>query len=620
MPNCEAFQDILVQVARIRQPILFWPRSFNMPCKPPAFSDRESITSAKRNLLSFGITKVSIRQGRLEIMATAYLFAFCLVTSGFSQTTWEPTAPQSQAMELVGEEVIRSHIRFLADDLLEGRGPGSRGDELTQLYISTEFESLGLKPAGLDGGWLQPVPLRGITSIPPKQIELVGAGETMTLKSHDEVILVSGRKDSHVSLKGAELVFVGFGIQAPEFEWDDFKDLDVRGKILVVMNNDPEDDPELFAGKKRLYYGRWDYKYAMAAKLGAAGALIIHTDDSAGYPFQVIQTGWTGEEFELAQDEGSRTNLKGWLTDKAAHSVFQWAGLDLDKLRATASQREFKPVPLGVKLSVEFDAVVREQKSANVLAKLEGSDPVLKDQHVIFMAHHDHLGLAAGRDASGDNIYNGAIDNASGTATMLAIARAIANSKISPKRSILFAAVAAEEQGLLGSKHFATYPTIPPGKLAAVVNIDGINFLGRTHDVNLVGNGKNTLDALVQNVTTWQGRTLVPELNPERGYYYRSDQFSLAKIGVPGVYLHGGVNIVGKPSGWGKEQLDAWIDKVYHQPSDEFDPNWNLSGAIEDARLLMLVGLLIADQPDLPQWLPGDEFEAARKAAISAVE
>lgn len=531
-------------------------------------------------------------------------------------STWAPSLAIEQANQLITEDSLRSHIRFLADDLLEGRGPGSRGDKLAQLYIATELQSIGILPAAADGSWYQSVPLVGVTTIPPETVEFRSADAQLTLRHHDDMMAVSGMPQEQVSIEDAELVFVGYGIQAPEYQWDDYKDADVKGKVLVFLNNDPEDDPDLFEGRRRLYYGRWDYKYEMAAKVGAAGALIIHTTPSAGYPYQVVQTGWSGEEFELASKTGPRTGMKGWLTEDAAKKVAELAGRDLDTLRSSARSRDFQPVPLGVKMSIDLECNVREQTTGNVLGVITGSDPELKKEHVVFTAHHDHLGLAAQRDENGDNIYNGAIDNASGTASLLTIARAIASLPEPPKRSILFAFVGAEEQGLLGSKHLAAHPPIPAGYMAAVVNIDGINFLGKTYDLNLIGNGKSNMDPIVERIAKWQGRTVVPDYFPDRGYYYRSDQFSLAQVGVPGVYLHSGVNVVGKPDGWGKEQLDAWVEETYHQPNDEYDPSWKLEGAIDDAVLLMSIGLVVADQETMPAWNPGDEFEAARKSAI----
>ncbi|MEZ6136589.1 MAG: M28 family peptidase [Pirellulaceae bacterium] len=549
-----------------------------------------------------------------------FLAAFCpLAGSSMAQPAkWQPTEEALESSQRLTEANMRSHIRFLADDLLEGRGPGSRGDSLAQLYIATELQSLGIHPAGDHGGWTQAVPLVGVTSAAPSSVVFQGKNGSTSLARREEIVAVSGKPEQQVTVQDAELVFVGYGIQAPEYQWDDFKDVDVKGKILVVMNNDPEDDPELFAGKRRLYYGRWDYKYQMAAKMGAAGALIIHTTESAGYPFQVVQTSWSGEEFELASTSGPRTSVKGWVTNEAAEKLMNLANQDLASLREQAQSRDFRPVPLGVTMSIDLNVAVREQTTANVFGVIPGSDPELKKEYVVFMAHHDHLGMAAERDENNDNIYNGAVDNASGTATLLSMANAIAAMPSPPKRSILFAFVGAEEQGLLGSKHMAMHPPVPAGYMAAVINIDSVNILGRTRDLNLIGNGKSNLDPLVEQVATWQGRTVVPDYFPDRGYYYRSDQFSLAQVGVPGIYLHCGVNVVGKPEGWGKERLEKWTEETYHQPSDEYDENWDLSGAVEDAQLLMHVGLLIADAPEMPAWNPGDEFEAARKAALQA--
>ena len=429
-----------------------------------------------------------------------------------------------------------------------------------------------------------------------------------------------GQTSEATSIKDAEVVFVGYGIQAPEYQWDDFKDVDVRGKILLMMNNDPEDDPNRFEGRKRLYYGRWDYKYQIAAQQGAIGAIIIHTTPSAGYPWQVIQTSWSGEEFKLRNDSTPACKMTGWVTDQAAKQLVALSGHDLGELRKLAQSNDFRPVELGTRFSIELTGQVRKQDSANVVGILPGSDPKLRDQAVIFMAHHDHLGISAERNIDGDNIYNGAVDNASGTAGLLTIAKAFSALPVKPRRSILFAAVAAEEQGLLGSQQFAQAPPMHPGLLAAVVNIDGANILGETHDVNVIGNGKSNLDGILEQIAKSQNRVVTPDLFPDRGYYYRSDQFSLAKIGVPGVYLHSGINVVGKPTGWGKEQLEKWVEETYHQPSDEYQISWNLSGAIQDLQLLALVGLKIAQDDEMPKWNAGDEFEAARLEAIRTLK
>ncbi|MEM8734771.1 MAG: M20/M25/M40 family metallo-hydrolase [Planctomycetota bacterium] len=536
------------------------------------------------------------------------------------ENVWKPSESAEAAAGQIRDAVFRSHIRFLADDLLEGRGPGTRGDALAQLYIQTQLEALGVAPGAGQGEWTQDVPLVGVSTSPPSSVEFRGGGRKVVLNHHDDMMLVGGKPISETISVTGDMVFVGYGIQAPEYDWDDFKGMDMTGKILVIMNNDPEARPELFGGRKRLYYGRWDYKYAKAAEVGAAGALIIHTTRSAGYPFQVVQTSWAGEEFSLASDQETRTDFNGWLTEEATKRVLSLTGRDLDQLRASAQSKDFQPVDLGVNTTVSLTSLARQKQTRNVLGVLPGSDPKLKDEYVVFTAHHDHIGLAAERDENGDNIYNGAIDNASGTAALLTIAEAFTKLSERPKRSILFAFVGAEEQGLLGSKHLAQNPPFPAGFMSAVLNIDGINFLGRTHDLSIVGSGKSDLDSLVKSVAAWQSRTVVPDPNPDKGYYYRSDQFSLAQVGVPGVYLDSGMNFVGRPDGWGKQIFDDWIEKTYHQPSDEYDDSWNLEGAIEDAQLLMHIAIEVANQSEMASWIPGDEFELARKRALAERE
>ena len=521
---------------------------------------------------------------------------------------------------LINEAKLRGHVRFLADDLLEGRGPGSRGDEITQRYIATQFQTMGLKPAAGNGKWLQPFPLVGVRTIAPPNVAFKWKDKTTSLKSVEDFMSTIGKPVPSTRLENAELVFVGYGIEAPEYDWDDYKDVDVEGKVLLMMNNDPASNPDLFEGRRRLYYGRWDYKYEIAARKGAAGAIIIHTTPSAGYPWQVIQTSWSGEEFELVGKDRPRLELKAWGTEEGLSRVVEMSGFDLDKLREQAESRDFRPVPLETTLSIQLEGVVREQKTANVLGMLPGSDPELSDEVLIYMAHHDHLGMGAERDMRGDNIYNGAVDNATGVAALLSMANAFSCMEPPPKRSILFAAVGAEEQGLLGSKFFAENPPLPPGKMAAVINMDGTNIIGRTHDVNVIGYGKSNLDSIVKAAARDQKRIVTPDHFPDRGYYYRSDQFSLAKIGVPGVYLHSGLQVVGKPPGWGKERLDQWVEKIYHQPSDEYSDDWDMSGAIEDTRLLYEVGRRIAELQDMPAWNEGDEFESARKQAIKNLD
>ncbi len=545
------------------------------------------------------------------------LMASLLPAIGAAAALIRPDAADIKAASTIDAAQLRAHVRFLADDALEGRLPGSRGDQLAQRYIVAQFEALGLKPGAPGGGWLQIVPLVGVRTQAPAALGFTGSGKTEAAERSKDFMLVSGLQESEAGFKDAELVFVGYGIRAPEFGWDDFKGADLRGKVLLVMNNDPEEDPALFAGKTRLYYGRWTYKYEEAARRGAAAALIIHTTPSAGYPWQVVQTSWAGEQFELESAGEPRLPAKGWLTEEASRRVAALGGRDLDVLRRKALSPDFQPVALGVRVSASLKNQVRRQESANVLALLEGSHPELKSQSVIYSAHHDHLGVS--EDASKpDRIYNGALDNASGTAALLALAGAFKGLPKVPPRSILFAALAAEEQGLLGSAYLAAHPPVPPGRLAAAINIDGINILGRTRDVVVVGYGKSSLDRLLEGFAAWQGRVVKPDSFPDRGFYYRSDQFNFAKIGIPSVFLGRSVDFIGRPEGWGREMTERWEATHYHQPSDEYRDDWDLSGAVENLRLLFHVGARAARDSKLPAWTAGDEFEAARKAALAA--
>ncbi|HUP00591.1 MAG TPA: M28 family peptidase [Gemmatimonadota bacterium] len=530
----------------------------------------------------------------------------------------EPELPGAAAAEAaITESFIMAHTRFLSDDLLAGRGPGTAGDRLAQGYLIAQFEALGLEPAAADGSWLQPFELISITADPAETLSLSSpGGETLALDYSEDWIATSGEQAPRTALDGAEVVFVGYGIEAPEVEWNDYKDADVAGKVLLFLNSDPAaGDPagDRFAGDTRLYYGRWTYKYETAAEKGAAGAFIIHTTPSAGYPWQVVTSSWSGAQFELPRPaDEPRVEVEGWFTEDAARRVVELAGRDLDELVAAAQQADFRPVPLGVTVDVAFTSAIDTTGTANVLARLPGADPARAGEHVLYTAHFDHLGVGAAAD--GDSIYNGARDNALGTVSMLAIARSFAALPEPPARSVLFAAVGAEEQGLLGSQYLAQHPPVPACDLVANINLDGGNIWGRTTDVRQVGRGKSTLDEWLDRFAAAQDREVFPEEFPDKGYFYRSDQFSLAKIGVPALYLDEGIDFVGRPPGWGEEQVNAWLEEVYHQPSDEITPEWNLEGAAQDARLLFQVGYAVADSPERPAWLPGDEFAAVRAA------
>ncbi|PYQ20282.1 MAG: peptidase M28 [Acidobacteria bacterium] len=528
------------------------------------------------------------------------------------------TLAEKTAARAIRPERLTMDVRFLASDLLEGRSPATRGDQLARAYIAGRLEGMGLQPGAPGGSWQQVFDMVGINTTSPETVRFARGSEGVDLRVHEDYIAFSGAAQPEVRLEAAEVVFVGYGIVAPEYQWDDFKGADLRGKVLLVMNNDPEDDPALFAGKTRLYYGRWDYKYDQAARQGAAGAIIIHTAASAGYKWQVVQTSWTGEQFSLPAETGDAAlPVKAWATEEACRRVVRLAGQDLDALRASAQKRDFRPVPLGVTVSLVLRNEVQRRQTANVIARLPGSDPVLAREAVLYTAHHDHLGIKPGAQPGHDAIYNGALDNASGVAALLGIAEAMKALPERPRRTILFAAVAAEEQGLLGSRYLAANPPVPAGRLAADINIDGVNIWGPSQDVSVVGLGKSNLDDWIRALAAAQGREVVGDQFPDRGSFYRSDQLSLARIGVPAAYLKAGTKTIGRPAGWGREQQEAFEAKDYHQPSDELREDWNLAGAVEDAQLLFFLGVKVANATPLPAWRPGDEFESARRQALA---
>ena len=526
----------------------------------------------------------------------------------------DPYAAIDAAGKAITADFLRDQITKISSDEFEGRGPTTKADVATRAYLTEQLKTMGYEPG--DGtSWEQPVELVGVKAAMPAKWTFHRGAKSIAMSWWDQYIAGSGVQSDKGAINNAEVVFVGYGIQAPEYGWDDFKGKNLKGKVLLMLNNDPDWDPSLFAGTTRLYYGRWTYKYESAARQGAAGAIIIHTTPSAGYPFQVVQTSWSGEQFELPAAGEARIQVKGWLTEDAAAKLVAIAGKDLSALVESAHHKEFAPVPLGITTSFEFTNKINRGKSANVWGLLRGSDPVLGKELVVYSAHHDHLGIGK-PDASGDKIYNGALDNASGCAQVLAIAKAYKALSPPPRRSILILFVAGEEQGLLGSLYYATHPSVPAGKIAADINFDGGDIWGKTRDVTYVGKGKTTLDPLVEELAKRQGRTVKPDQFPDRGAFYRSDQFSFARVGVPGLYLHTGTDFVGRPAGWGREQVEAFEKTSYHQPSDQIRPDWNFDGMIDDDRLGFGVGVLVANSDQLPGWTPGDEFEAARKKSL----
>jgi Zn-dependent M28 family amino/carboxypeptidase len=527
------------------------------------------------------------------------------------------TAQMDAAAQTINGERIRDVVAELSDDRYGGRLPGTEGDTLARRYLAAELAKLGFAPGGAGGSYEQPMELVGVTAQAPPTWSFSRAGGAVELARSTDFVAASGVQADRAEIRDAELVFAGYAIQAPEYDWDDFKGVDVRGKVLVVLNNDPDWDPALFEGPTRLYYGRWMYKYESGARQGAAGVIIIHTTPSAGYPWQVVQTSWSGPQYELPAGAEPRIAVESWITEDAARRLLGPAH-DLDALIAQAKSRDFRPVSLGITTSLALTNTVSRTPAANVYGVLRGSDPALADQYVIYSAHFDHLGTVPA-DADGDTIANGARDNASGVGILLAIGDAFKALPEAPRRSIVLLFAAAEEQGLLGSQYFAQHPPMPAGRIAANLNYDSGNIWGETRDITYIGFGKSSLDAIALDVGVHEGLTVKPDQFPDRGFFYRSDQFNFAKVGVPAFYLRAGTDFVGRPAGWGAEQLQIYEAKNYHQPSDELRPDWNFDGMVQEARFGFLSGLVVANDDELPQWNRGNEFEAARLAALQAV-
>jgi Zn-dependent M28 family amino/carboxypeptidase len=463
---------------------------------------------------------------------------------------------------------------------------------------------------------VQKVPLVGITVTNAPTMTFTRGGTTRTLRWRDDFVAWTKHVEPTAALANSELVFVGYGTEAPEYRWDDFKGVDVTGKTLVMLVNDPPlADTARFGGKRMTYYGRWTYKYEQGMKHKAAGVLLIHETEPAGYPFTVVQ-GKTAEQFDLVAADRNlgRAAVEGWLTLDQAKTLFAMAGQDFEALKAQAATEAFTPVPLGVTASVTLQNRLRTIDSRNLVAKLEGSDPVLKDEYVIYTAHWDHFGI--GEKVNGDSIYNGAADNATGTAGLLTLARAVTRLPVKPKRSMLFLAVTAEEQGLLGAQHYAVNPLYPLAKTVANLNMDMLSLWGRTSDLTVIGLGNSELDDYAAAAAREQQRTLKPDAEPEKGFYYRSDHFNFAKQGVPAFYSEPGIEVIGKPAGYGLQQRDAYTATRYHAPQDEIDPTWDLTGAAEDLRLLLSMGYRVGNAARFPEWRVGNEFRAARDAML----
>ena len=514
------------------------------------------------------------------------------------------------AMETISPDHIRWHVRFLAHDLLEGRGTGQRGGDLAAEYIATQFAEYGLKPAGDNGSYLQKVPLVGITTLPETQFSMLSKqGAAMNLKPLDEYVAYDQTQQSQSDVD-ADIVFVGYGIEAPEYNWDDYKGADVRGKVLLMLVNEPpSDDPKFFKGKALTYYGRWTYKYEEAARKGAVGVMLIHREDMASYPWEVVRNSNSGEKSALKL-EGPALKVASWVQLDVAKKLAAGSGMDLDKMMAEARTREFHPVNLGAKLKAHMVSKVRNFESNNVLAILPGSSRNLKDEAVIYTAHYDHFGIRP--DMPGNNIFHGAADNATGCGILIELARAFSVAKERPARSIIFASVTAEEQGLLGSEYLGKHPPIPAGKIALDLNYDDVQPRGAPEEVEVSGAERTTFYPWVQAMAKEFRLAIRPDARPEAGHFYRSDHFSLARVGIPSFSINEGMKFKGHDEAWGLAQDKEYTQKRYHQPSDEYRPEMDFTGDSAMARFGFALGWEAASFTRLIGWQKGDEFEAAR--------
>ena len=549
------------------------------------------------------------------------LVAFAVAASVFAQD--KEAEKLKPALDVITPDALLSHIKTLASDEFEGRAPGSKGEELAIKYIADQFKSIGLKPGNPDGSYFQEVPLAGIKSDPKMQF-VVSGRPPMDLKVADDFVASSARLQNEIKVNNSDIVFVGYGVVAPEYGWDDYKGVDVHGKTILMLINDPavpdpkdpsKLDDKMFKGRAMTYYGRWTYKYEIAAEKGAAAAIIIHETEPAAYPWQVVKSSWSKENFELDNPDKNMgaVTARSWITLDVAKKLLADCGQDFDALKKTAITKEFRPVALNAKANIAIKQQVRSFKSHNVLGMLEGADPQLKDEYLIYSAHWDHLGKHP--DLQGDQIFNGAVDNASGDAAVLALASAFIKAEPPPKRSILFMCTTAEEAGLLGAKYYAEHPLYPLAKTAADINIDELNVWGKARDIEDTSYGFTDMDDMLAEHAKHQGRTAIPHPRPEKGSIYRADNFEFSRVGVPSLYIGNAEHLMSRPPN-GALRSDEFDAKDYHQPSDEVRPDWDLSGAVQDVDLLFEVGYQVANADKFPEWKAGNEFKPKRDAMM----
>ena len=525
------------------------------------------------------------------------------------------------AQKSITAERLRQHISTLASDKFEGRFPGTIGEEMTVEYLSETYEKLGLKPGNPDGKWIQKATMTGVIS--EYKAQFLTDDERWVMKVGIDIVGNSYQTKEFVNIKKTELVYCGYGVNAPEYGWNDFEGIDVKGKVIVVLVSDPpimkngEMDDSMFGGKAMTYYGRWSYKFEEGLRQGAAGVLVVHETQPAGYPFAVLQGGYDGEQLMIENPNVTPLAFQGWIPLSSVEKLFQMSGMNYQELKAAAVRPDFKAVALKATFTSKMTNSVRRFDSNNIVAKYEGTDPELKDEYIIYTSHWDHLGKNT--KLEGDQIYNGANDNASGTGTIMAVAEAFSNLSEGSKRSILFLAVTAEEQGLLGATYYSINPLIPLEKTVAVMNIDAMgNNYGKTKDLIVVGKGNSELDLVLEYAAAQDGKYLIPDAEPEKGFYYRSDHFAFAKQGVPALYVDGGLDVVGKGKDYGHKKKDEYTNIDYHAVSDEIKEDWDFSGMVEDARILFRVGYAIGQHNEWPQWSEGTEFKAKREAMLKS--
>ncbi len=537
-----------------------------------------------------------------------------MICAALLLATWSCNGEQdfpTQASESIRADELGAKIATLSSDEFLGREPSTEGEKKTVAYLTAEYQRIGLTPA-VNGSFLQPVPLVSITADPDMTLTIRGEEKSLELAYQTDMMAWTKRVEDTASIQDSELVFVGYGIVAPEYDWNDYAGLDVKGKTVVVLVNDPgfaTKNDELFNGNSMTYYGRWTYKYEEAARQGAAGALIIHETGAAGYGWEVVSGSWAGAQYDLVAEDNNRSRcaIEGWIHQDKAAEVLALAGLDLATARQQAlAKSPATVIPARASLSIRND--IQRSTSQNLIGKIEGRER--PDESIVYMAHWDHLGVRG--DQEGDGIYNGAVDNATGVGGLLEIAEAFASLETKPERTILFAAVTAEESGLLGSKHFTENPTVPMSSIVAGLNMDGLNYYGRTRDIIVIGHGSSELEDYLREAAKVQGRVVTPEDTPEKGYYYRSDHFNFAKKGVPMLYTNAGIDHRDKGTEFGRAQHDLYTENNYHKPSDEYSKDWDLTGAAEDLQLFFAIGWRLANEESWPNWYEGNEFRAIR--------